>query len=459
MRRLAYECSPPLAAVDTLQRPSDCIATRYPSLALPDELAGVTACWVHTLGWTTQRLGGSAERRLFGLPVHSTVEFLIDREPSAADTPPLGAASEAAVANSPSGLDFSVRVLMLQGVDRSACALTAEGLAAASVEGAASVEAGGAKSHVGRGRHLPVELRAVVSVEGRGQPFLPGGRYDPAADGGDPLCEDECLVRAATRLVKAQTGLDLSPCRQWAKVLTASWQRVAPSGGGRELTVVFLVEDMEAAATAPAQIKDEAAGAAEAAVEGQPDAVRLRAPASSDAGGFMLKHKLMSLRGLLDYDESDLGEPQAVTCLAAEALYECLQRGAAETIARAIRALECKPKASGAVATAGADDEMAVDALFEAPPDERDASAGPRAPAAVDALLAFRMLDASGVGWVAAQDLEMLLLHGGLGLSPAGARSLVAAALQLGALADGPQAATGPHEQVRYVRLVDELLP
>ena len=56
---------------------------------------------------------------------------------------------------------------------------------------------------------------------------LPGGAWLSSLDGGDPLVEDSPLVRAGTRHVREQCGVDLSPCTAWVKFLETHYHHPA----------------------------------------------------------------------------------------------------------------------------------------------------------------------------------------------------------------------------------------
>jgi len=91
-------------------------------------------------------------------------------------------------------------------------------------------------------------VRPVV-VGGTGLWQLPGGAWRQEDDGGgdDPLGSDAVSIRCACRHMAAQTGVDLTPCREWVKfaVLVVA-NDAAPEC--KEIRTVWTVTDMWRAA-------------------------------------------------------------------------------------------------------------------------------------------------------------------------------------------------------------------
>jgi len=161
-----------------------------------------------------------------------------------------------------------------------------------------------------------------------------------------------------------------------------------------------------------------------------------------------LRHKVISLDGLLDYLEEDILERTFEASLAAEALWECLARDCAHTIAAALlwRSRGAAPAEQAAAAAPGEEEAAAAAAAAAAAGSKRRAEgeaeaeggSGKRArgeravplPQQLrwDIATAFRFFDRCGTGFLLAGDLENILQNGGLQLSRLGVRTLVAAA-------------------------------
>ncbi|XP_070808348.1 cell cycle and apoptosis regulator protein 2 [Pituophis catenifer annectens] len=68
---------------------------------------------------------------------------------------------------------------------------------------------------------------------------LLGGEWSPSLDGADPATSPTVLIRTAIRCVKAQIGLDLSPCTKWYRFAEFRYLREG-NPSYQEQTVVFL---------------------------------------------------------------------------------------------------------------------------------------------------------------------------------------------------------------------------
>eukprot|EP01117_Protostelium_nocturnum_P012941 TRINITY_DN4796_c0_g2_i1.p1 TRINITY_DN4796_c0_g2~~TRINITY_DN4796_c0_g2_i1.p1 ORF type:complete len:645 (-),score=243.52 TRINITY_DN4796_c0_g2_i1:36-1970(-) len=66
-----------------------------------------------------------------------------------------------------------------------------------------------------------------------------GGKWSKELDGGNPLEEDEALIRTATRIIKDQIMLDLSQIKQWTRFLEINYQHE-----DREEHTIILLPDL-----------------------------------------------------------------------------------------------------------------------------------------------------------------------------------------------------------------------
>ena len=206
------------------------IADRYPRLAVPPHFTHALACWPHTLGEAPSviALGSGAPppspdaptAQLSVLQSALAQCIVLDNEraslapgdsATASGDPGTSSLMEPPPSVSPESpqlpVRFSVRVMLLAGP---------ESASDASVAMAPSAPC------------ILRELRLLVSKRSDATQLL-GGAWDAATDGGDPLLEDACLVRAAVRHCRLQAGLDLEPCARWAKVLQLFFHRPAES--------------------------------------------------------------------------------------------------------------------------------------------------------------------------------------------------------------------------------------
>uniref|UniRef100_U3F7W4 Protein KIAA196 n=1 Tax=Micrurus fulvius TaxID=8637 RepID=U3F7W4_MICFL len=69
--------------------------------------------------------------------------------------------------------------------------------------------------------------------------LLVGGEWSPSLDGADPATNPTVLIRTIIRCVKAQIGLDLSPCMKWYRLAEFRYLREG-NPSYQEQTVVFL---------------------------------------------------------------------------------------------------------------------------------------------------------------------------------------------------------------------------
>ncbi|XP_026571076.1 cell cycle and apoptosis regulator protein 2, partial [Pseudonaja textilis] len=69
--------------------------------------------------------------------------------------------------------------------------------------------------------------------------LLVGGEWSPSLDGADPATNPTVLILTAIRCVKAQIGLDLSPCMKWYRLAEFRYLREG-NPSYQEQTVVFL---------------------------------------------------------------------------------------------------------------------------------------------------------------------------------------------------------------------------
>eukprot|EP00884_Botryococcus_braunii_P009597 jgi/Botrbrau1/18639/Bobra.0367s0075.1 len=95
-------------------------------------------------------------------------------------------------------------------------------------------------------RHPRSGLGLLLGRLGKSRHCLIGGSWEPA-DGPPPVRDPSVLLATAIRTFREATGLDLSACLQWDKLIEISYvrKRKGRAGGGSmevERTVVFLVD-------------------------------------------------------------------------------------------------------------------------------------------------------------------------------------------------------------------------
>lgn len=70
--------------------------------------------------------------------------------------------------------------------------------------------------------------------------FAIGGPWSPSLDGENPESDPQVLINTAIRTCKALTGIDLSACTEWYRMVEFAYWR----GGGRREVVVLLLPDV-----------------------------------------------------------------------------------------------------------------------------------------------------------------------------------------------------------------------
>ncbi|GBP37980.1 Cell division cycle and apoptosis regulator protein 1 [Eumeta japonica] len=85
-------------------------------------------------------------------------------------------------------------------------------------------------------------IKFLVGHKGKGgENFAIGGPWSPSLDGENPESDPTVLVKTAIRTCKALTGIDLSPCTQWYRMVEFYyWRENGPTKSRLECVVLFL---------------------------------------------------------------------------------------------------------------------------------------------------------------------------------------------------------------------------
>lgn len=321
-RRPIYSCNPPRYVVNQFERCIQDVADRHTKMKIPSDFTHAIASWAHTLPVPKHKLGDQALKMgvdgmaattgdggaasssqpslihiadadtsssaassstctgAYSLPLANALHIVLDndrqsisKDDTSIATGDVGAGT--AVASGAGGLPvrFNVRVALMAGPPQSTvdlASLASGATAAPDHSGAPAIPPTNAIPGVS---YLPLDIKFLVSKR-KGGLQLVGGPWNEAVDGGNPMLDDACLVRAAVRHVRTSTGIDLSPCREWVKFLQIHYHRPEEVDKEKgvtykeqlEITTVMLVLDTNKAAkryTAPAA---DGAWVAEAAV-------------------------------------------------------------------------------------------------------------------------------------------------------------------------------------------------
>lgn len=218
---------------------------------------------------------------------------------------------------------------------------------------------------VGLGRYLPSEVRLVTSRTQDADLVLPGGPYVHSLDGGvdgghgsDPWTDEAPLLTAARRHCARDLGLDLSSLTDSAfvKLLTIHFEPgeaadaattsingdVRGDAGVRDVTVVYAVTGWLAHCSALQRQAAMPPGLAHAdhdASSTDIPAVTLYGRPGVETASQSVRHRLITLDGLLDYGLQDTGKANAEACLAAEALLEIVQCCSASLLQRCVESV------------------------------------------------------------------------------------------------------------------------
>lgn len=113
-------------------------------------------------------------------------------------------------------------------------------------------------------------IKFLVGQKGKGgESFAIGGPWSPSLDGENPQSDPKVLVKTAIRNCKALTGIDLSSCAQWYRMVEFYYWREGSGGKSRlECVVLFLpdVWSVQPARVDWATVQDQYKAACEAAV-------------------------------------------------------------------------------------------------------------------------------------------------------------------------------------------------
>ncbi|XP_013190345.2 cell division cycle and apoptosis regulator protein 1 [Amyelois transitella] len=88
-------------------------------------------------------------------------------------------------------------------------------------------------------------IKFLVGQKGKGaENFAIGGPWSPSLDGENPQSDPRVLVKTAIRTCKALTGVDLSSCTQWYRMVEFYYWREGSGGKSRLETVVLFLPDV-----------------------------------------------------------------------------------------------------------------------------------------------------------------------------------------------------------------------
>ncbi|XP_075971593.1 cell division cycle and apoptosis regulator protein 1-like [Anticarsia gemmatalis] len=88
-------------------------------------------------------------------------------------------------------------------------------------------------------------IKFLVGQKGKGgENFAIGGPWSPSLDGENPQSDPKVLVKTAIRTCKALTGIDLSSCAQWYRMVEFYYWREGSGGKSRLECVVLFLPDV-----------------------------------------------------------------------------------------------------------------------------------------------------------------------------------------------------------------------
>uniref|UniRef100_A0A158R6B6 SAP domain-containing protein n=1 Tax=Syphacia muris TaxID=451379 RepID=A0A158R6B6_9BILA len=85
-------------------------------------------------------------------------------------------------------------------------------------------------------------INFLVGTRGKGEVMALGGLWSPSLDGNDPESDPQVLIRTAIRTVLALTGIDLSNCARWYKMVQIHYYRAEKD---RIDTTVLFIPDTD----------------------------------------------------------------------------------------------------------------------------------------------------------------------------------------------------------------------
>eukprot|EP01087_Luapelamoeba_hula_P009617 TRINITY_DN2501_c0_g2_i1.p1 TRINITY_DN2501_c0_g2~~TRINITY_DN2501_c0_g2_i1.p1 ORF type:complete len:1060 (+),score=158.84 TRINITY_DN2501_c0_g2_i1:55-3234(+) len=188
------------------------------------------------------------------------------------------------------------------------------------------------------GVHQSTQLKFLVCKRDRNELMCVGGPWSQQLDGGDPRTV-QTLQRTVVRFAKEQIGIDLSSVRTWIRFLEVHYQRSASatSTAYTEVTTIFLLDLTTSASWLT--MKPEAEETKSPSEKQTRDGDRHREKGKEAEGtqtiqiktpsivgtGTKFRAMMISLDGLLDYDEGDKFEATFELSLFAELFHETLQ--------------------------------------------------------------------------------------------------------------------------------------
>ncbi|CAK1546085.1 unnamed protein product [Leptosia nina] len=172
-------------------------------------------------------------------------------------------------------------------------------------------------------------IKFLVGQKGKGsENFAIGGPWSPSLDGENPESDPGVLVKTAIRTCKALTGIDLSSCTQWYRIVEFYYWRESGGKSRLECVVLFLpdVWSVQASCVEWTSVTDHYKAASEAAVkaldkEGSSDDAHAKRPSATlqstaaevDADKSQIENKNLDDTTITidenDDDEDDKPEP------------------------------------------------------------------------------------------------------------------------------------------------------
>ena len=227
----------------------------------------------------------------------------------------------------------------------------------------------------------------------------PGGFWNSELDGPDPADDEGTLVRTAIRCFKAQTQVDLSPCQRWVRFAELRYAMKGDDVGTSACEVVSVIY-VPVCCSFPAVVE----------VPGKNGSVAL---------------SWLSLNGLLDYDEEDIGGFEVslfgelfklrLCALFGRVVFEAIVAKVKEEEEDNSDSLGENPPAAKRLCKENEEEERKEDVAVAAA--AATISVTTAATADKDALRAFQFFDRGATGFIRSKDLSALLLFLNNGLS------------------------------------------
>lgn len=135
-------------------------------------------------------------------------------------------------------------------------------------------------------------IKFLVGQKGKGgENFAIGGPWSPSLDGENPQTDPKVLVKTAIRTCKALTGIDLSSCTQWYRMVEFYYWREGSGNKSRLECVVLFLPDVWSAQPSRIEwssVQDQYKAACDAAIrklDGASSTVDKKQPSAATAAG------------------------------------------------------------------------------------------------------------------------------------------------------------------------------